>query len=67
MNKFSIYRHKAGHTQEYVAESLDTDRSTVAKWETGKSKPRSDLLPKIAALYKCTIDDLLTEPDPSKG
>jgi transcriptional regulator with XRE-family HTH domain len=28
-------------------------------WECGFSHPRAELLPKIAMLYKCSIDDLI--------
>jgi hypothetical protein len=30
-------------------------------WETGESFPRSELLPKIATLYGCIIEELYGE------
>jgi transcriptional regulator with XRE-family HTH domain len=45
-------------TQEQFAEKLNTDRSTIAKWETGKSKPKTSMLPLIAEVLECTINDL---------
>lgn len=48
-------------TQEEVAKALDVARATVAMWESGKSKPRADTLLKLAKLYQCTVDDLLSE------
>lgn len=63
MNAFAIKRIKAGLNQEDVAKALQLDRSTVAKWETDKAYPRSALLPQLAKLYQCTIDELLTRRD----
>ena len=59
MNSFKAAREKTDYTQEQVSDIMDTDRSTIAKWETGASLPRAELLPKIAALYRCTVDELL--------
>lgn len=55
------YRKKAGLTQADVAEALKVDRSTVAYWENGVAMPRAELLPRIAALLSCTIDQLFEE------
>lgn len=54
-------RKKAGLNQKDVAEAIGTERSTVAKWESGVSVPRADKLPKLASLYKTTVDELMTE------
>jgi len=64
MNIFKKYREAASLTQEKTSEQLEVDRSTVAKWETGAAKPRADILPQIAKLYNCTVDDLLREAVP---
>ena len=56
-----IKRVNAGLSQERLANLLKVDRSTVAKWETGKSMPRAELLPKIAKILCCTVDDLLND------
>lgn len=56
-----IKRVNAGLSQERLANLLKVDRSTVAKWETGKSMPRAVLLPKIAKILGCTVDDLLND------
>lgn len=57
----AIKRVNAGLSQERLANLLKVDRSTVAKWETGKSMPRAELLPKIAKILCCTVDDLLND------
>lgn len=59
--KLKEMRIKANLLQQDVAQALEIDRSTVAKWETGESLPRADKLKDIARLYGCTVDELLTE------
>lgn len=65
MSKESLiyYREKSGYTQEQVAEILGVDRTTVTKWETSeKANPRLSMLPRLAKLYRCTIDDFFKPP-----
>ena len=52
-------RKKLRMSQKDMAELLDVERSTVAKWEAG-TLPRSDKIIAIAALLKCSVDELLT-------
>lgn len=54
-----FYRKKAGYKQMTVAAELGLDRSTVAKWETGKASPRPNTLYKLAKLYGCTMEELM--------
>ena len=58
MSKLALLRAKANLTQEAVASALSIDRSTVAKWETGKAYPQTNKLPQLSALYGCSIDEL---------
>lgn len=51
-------RNELNLTQDDVAKKIGVDRSTVAKWETGQSFPRAELLPKLASILNCTIDEL---------
>lgn len=51
-------REKTGLTHRLIAEALGVDRTTVGKWENGQAFPRADLVPKLAKLYGCTIDQL---------
>ncbi len=59
--KIKELREQRRLRQEDVAQNLDVDRSTVAKWETGEAMPRSDKLPELAKIFGCTIDDLYGE------
>ena len=65
MNAINAKRVAAGFKQEDVARELELDRSTVAKWETGRSKPRADALVKLARLFGCTVDELLSDTSDS--
>lgn len=58
MNIIQNLRNKNNFTQEQLANKLNVDRSTIAKWETGEAMPRADKLPEIAKILGCTIDDL---------
>lgn len=49
-------------TQADLANELGVSRATVAMWETGGTKPRADMLPKLARVFGCTIDELFREP-----
>ena len=68
MNSIKCKRESAGWTQARLARELGISRATVAMWETGKSRPRYDMLPKIAGLLGCTIDELYAaEPEKEAG
>ena len=48
-------------TQEQAAEALGVSTQTVSRWECNTTLPDVTILPKIAALYCVTIDDLYRE------
>lgn len=58
---FANARKQAKLSQAKVAEVLGVNQSCVSLWETGKTKPRARLLMRLADLYHCTVDDLLSE------
>lgn len=58
---FRQFRLSNNMTQEQVAQDMNVRRTTVAMWESGKSKPRAELLPKLARLFKCSIEELLED------
>lgn len=59
---FRQARVSAGLSVRQVMEVTGVSDAAVYMWETGQTKPRASLLPVIAKLYGCTIDDLL-KPD----
>lgn len=51
-------RETKNHSQKSFGEMLGVSQQTVAKWECGTALPKAAMLPKIADLLGCTIDDL---------
>lgn len=60
---FRKARQAAQLTQAQVADALGVSGAAVALWDKGDTLPRAALLPKIAELYGCTIDELLKKED----
>lgn len=60
-NNLKRFRVAKNMTQEQAAESLQVSAQTVSRWECGTTLPDVNILPKIAALYCVTIDDLYKE------
>lgn len=58
MIKIKELRLSVGLTQSELAEKLNVLQSTVAMWESGDNTPRTEKLPELAEILKCTIDDL---------
>ncbi|WJY26475.1 helix-turn-helix domain-containing protein [Sporosarcina trichiuri] len=52
-------RQKHGITQETLAAHCQVSKASVSKWEKGLSYPDITLLPKIAAYFNLTVDELL--------
>lgn len=40
---------------------MGVSQQAVGKWEQGKAVPRTSLLPKLARLCGCTVDELLDD------
>lgn len=59
-------RREAGLTQKEAAERLGVSPVTVSGWEIGKRTPEPPMLPKIAALYGVTVDNLLGLSPPAE-
>ena len=54
-----FYRERAQLTQSDVAKRCGLSQSAVSMWETGDSLPRTDMLPRLAEIYGCAVDELL--------
>ena len=52
------FRKKRDLTQEELAKKLGVTFQAVSKWENAKAAPDIFLLPMIAAVFGCTIDQL---------
>lgn len=53
-------RIAANLKQEDVARELEVDQSTVCKWEVLGSKPLPKHQRRLAVLYGCTVDELMS-------
>lgn len=67
MNVIAEKRKMIGATQKDIARKIKVAKSTVAMWETGKAKPRADMLIKLASILNCTVDELLKEGKEENG
>ncbi len=47
-------------TQKELAQIIDYSEKSVSKWETGKSIPPAELLPKLSEVLHLSIDDLFS-------
>ena len=54
------YRKQNGLTQEDFAQKLGVTPQAVSKWENGKTSPDILLLPTIADVFACSIDELFS-------
>lgn len=52
-------REKTGLTQQELADKLGVGQSAVAMWESQKALPRTDKLPVLAKVLKCSVSALL--------
>lgn len=65
--KFGNYilelRRKSGLSQSELADRIGVTNKAVSKWETGKSKPTTDTLRKLAVIFHVPIEQLLSLKD----
>ncbi|MBQ7516621.1 MAG: helix-turn-helix transcriptional regulator [Schwartzia sp.] len=59
MNSIREKRIERDWTQETLAKRLGVERSTIAKWESGKIRPQAAHLIALAEVFGCTVDELL--------
>ena len=51
-------RERAGLSQNATARAMGVSHASYFAWEAGRSLPSADKLPKLAALFSCSIDEL---------
>ena len=59
--KIRELRQARGLSQARVAEDVGVSKPAVCKWETGVSVPRTELLPMLARVLGCSIDELFAQ------
>ena len=60
------FRLDANLSQAELGKKVGVKQSTVAMWETGVNTPSIAVLLKLAALFNCTVDELLKRPADNK-
>jgi len=56
-------RQSAGLTQAELGEKINYSDKSISKWERGEAIPDAFVLKQLAAIFKVTVDDLLTSHD----
>ena len=59
--KISSLRKSKGLTQAYVAKELGVTPAAVSKWESGASKPRVEILFRLAQILDVNAEDLFAQ------
>ncbi len=62
-NKILALRTQFHLSQTELAELVGVTNKAVSKWETGKSKPTTNVIRKLAALFKVDVNELLSMRD----
>lgn len=58
MNIIEKKRIRLGLTQKDLAKIIGVDRTTVGKWELGRSIPHVDKLLALSKILECSIEDI---------
>ena len=62
--KLISLRKANGLSQLKLAEKMGVSRQAISKWEAGSSKPSTESLKTLVALYDVPLEYLLNEDDP---
>lgn len=54
-------RNRVGRSQQEIADILDIDRKTYAKWEAEICEVKSNYIPQLADIFEVEIADLFKE------
>jgi transcriptional regulator with XRE-family HTH domain len=57
-NNIKVLRVRTKKSQQDIADLLEIDRKTYAKWEAEESEIKSSYIPKIAEIFDVEIADL---------
>ena len=62
--QLAFLRREKQVTQEQLAQAMGVTNQAVSKWESGQSYPDITLLPRLAAYFQVTVDELLGVAEP---
>lgn len=63
MERIRLLREELGLTQRELADAIGIDRTAIAKYESGASGAKSEMLEKLATFFGVTTDYLLGRSD----
>ena len=66
MTGLKARRTAAGLTLRQIGETVGVSAQAVAKWEAGTAWPSAGLLPALAGILGCSIDDLYAGDEPGR-
>ena len=64
--KIQFYRKKIGLSQEELGQKMLVSRQTVSLWEMDKTLPTIDNLIRLKEFFSVSIDDILSESEPTE-
>ncbi len=64
--KIQFYRKKIGLSQEELGQKMFVSRQTVSLWEMDKTLPTVDNLIRLKEIFSISIDDILSESEPTE-
>ena len=59
MAKFKDLRKHSGLTQQMIANKIFVNQKTISNWEKGQREPSCQILPKLADVLNCSIEELV--------
>jgi len=62
-SRYTIERKKLGMSQEELALKIGISQKSISKYERGTSRPSFEALIAMSALFHCSIDYLLDNPN----
>ena len=57
--KLALLRKDSGYSQEKLADMLCISPQAISRWENGRTMPETSLLPVLAQIFGCTIDEII--------
>lgn len=55
-------RHNAGLKQDEAAKAIGISKSTLISYEKGRSVPKMDVAKRMAAVYGCSVNQIIFLP-----
>ena len=67
MKSIQAHREQLGITQTELARKIGVSQPAVAYWESGARTPNVYILKKMAEIFGCSVDDLISDDKEEKS